>query len=88
MGDRTNFRALSKAWIHKYSLPERGGLSPADLPLEWGAGRGLHSSTSPLNVSVFCGTGGACVGCLGGVWEALGGTRWCAGCICVRNGSG
>ena len=38
VGDRTNFRALSKAWIHKYSLPERGGLSPADLPLEWGAG--------------------------------------------------
>ena len=24
VGDRTNFRALSKAWIHKYSLPERG----------------------------------------------------------------
>jgi len=21
VGDRTNFRALSKAWIHKYSLP-------------------------------------------------------------------
>lgn len=38
VGDRTNFRALSKGWIHKYSLPDKGGLSPADLPLEWGAG--------------------------------------------------
>ena len=30
-------------------------------------GRGLHSSTSRLNVSAFCGIGGAFVGCLGGV---------------------
>ena len=35
VGERSNFRALSKPWIHKYSLPEKGGLSPADLPLEW-----------------------------------------------------
>jgi len=31
------------------------------------AGRGLHSSTVRLNVSAFCGTGGALRGCLGGV---------------------
>ena len=28
VGERSNFRALSKPWIHKYSLPEKGGLSP------------------------------------------------------------
>jgi len=28
---------------------------------------GLHSLTFPLNVSAFCGTGGAFRGCLGGV---------------------
>jgi len=31
--------------------------------------RGLHSSTVRLNVSAFCGIGGANRGCLGGVWE-------------------
>jgi len=30
-------------------------------------GRGLHSSTSRLNVSAHCGTGGANRGCVGGV---------------------
>ena len=30
-------------------------------------GRALHSSTFGLNVSAFCGTGGAFSGCLGGV---------------------
>jgi len=30
-------------------------------------GRGLHSSTFRLNISVFCGIGGAFRGCLGGV---------------------
>ena len=30
-------------------------------------GRGLHSSTSQLNVSAFCGIGGAFGGYLGGV---------------------
>ena len=29
--------------------------------------RGLHSSAFRLNVSTFCGTGGASRGCLGGV---------------------
>ena len=37
VGERSNFRALSKLWIHKYSLPEKGGFVAADLPLEWGA---------------------------------------------------
>jgi len=31
-------------------------------------GMGLHSSTFRLNVSAFCGIGGALRGCLGGVW--------------------
>ena len=31
------------------------------------SGRGLHSFTFQLNVSAFCGTGGAFRGCLGGV---------------------
>jgi hypothetical protein len=30
-------------------------------------GRGLHSSTFRLNVSTFCGIGGAFEGCLGGI---------------------
>jgi len=30
-------------------------------------GRGLHSSTFRLNVSAFCGIGGAFRGCVGGV---------------------
>jgi len=29
--------------------------------------RGLHSSTFQLNLSAYCGIGGACKGCLGGV---------------------
>jgi len=39
-------------------------------------GRGLHSFTVQLNVSAFCGIGGALKGCLGGVrgcWGVLGG---------------
>jgi hypothetical protein len=32
-----------------------------------GGGRGLHSSTFWLNVSAFCGIGGAIRGCLGDV---------------------
>jgi len=43
--------------------------------------RGLHSSTFWLNLSAFCGIGGACRGGLGGVQEMLGGIRGCAGCI-------
>ena len=38
-------------------------------------GRDLHSSTFPLNVSAFCGIGGACRGHLGGVYEASVGIR-------------
>jgi hypothetical protein len=30
-------------------------------------GRGVHSATFQLNLSTFCGTGGAFRGCLGGV---------------------
>jgi hypothetical protein len=31
------------------------------------SGRGLHLFTFQLNLNAFCGTGGACRGCLGGV---------------------
>jgi len=44
-------------------------------------GRGLHSSTFRLNVSDFCGTGGAFEGCSGGVYGVLGGIGGCIGCI-------
>jgi hypothetical protein len=44
-------------------------------------GRGLHSSTFRLNVSAFCGMGGAFRGCLGGEWEVLGVRCGCLGCI-------
>jgi len=39
----------------------------ADVEAAGAAGRGLHSSTSQLNVSAFCGIGGAFRGCLSGV---------------------
>ena len=47
--------------------------------------RGLHSSTSRLNLSAFVGIGGAFRGCLGGVrgYQGVFKLR-----ICVRNGSG
>jgi hypothetical protein len=49
--------------------------------METAAGRGLHSFTFRLNVSNFCGIGGALRGCLGGVYEVfrgcLGGDRGC-----------
>ena len=47
------------------------------------AGRGLHSSTFRLNVSAFCGVGGAFRGCSGGVYEVLRGSRRCLGCAIV-----
>ena len=50
VGERSNFRALSKPWIHKYSLPEKGGLSPADLPLEWGANLILTGATKGITL--------------------------------------
>jgi hypothetical protein len=56
-----------------------------------GAGRGLHSSTFRLNVSAFCGIGGAIGGYQGVVEAVLGALMGCSGCIlciCVRNGSG
>jgi hypothetical protein len=37
-------------------------------------------STSQLDLSGFCGIGGAFKGCLGGVWGCLGGSG-CLGCI-------
>jgi hypothetical protein len=41
-----------------------GGVAPGDgAPLA----RGIHSSTFRLNVSAFCGIGGAFMGCLEGV---------------------
>ena len=45
-------------------------------------GRGLHSSTSQLNLSALCGIGdvrkGLCSPCSGGV-------RGCSGCFCVSD---
>jgi len=40
-------------------------------------GRGLHSSTFRLNVSAFCGIGGALRGYSRGVYEVVGGKRGC-----------
>jgi len=45
--------------------------------------RGLHSSTFRLNVSAFCGIGGASRGYVGGVYEVLGGVEGCLGCVVV-----
>jgi len=41
-------------------------LAPLDVAA-MDPGRGLHSSTFRLNVSTFCGIGGALRGCVGGV---------------------
>ena len=50
-----------------HSLTEQGRLARKGvLPHEVGF-KGLHSSTFRLNVSAFCGIGGAFRGCLGGV---------------------
>ena len=50
------------------------------------AGRGLHSSTSRLNLSAFCGIGGAFRGCLGVIQvEAF---RGCLGVIYTSGGTG
>jgi hypothetical protein len=50
------------------------------LPFDRAVGRGLHSSNIRLNVSAFCGIGGACRCCLLGVWQVSGGIRGCLGC--------
>ena len=48
-------------------------------------GRGLHSSTFQLNVSAFCGIGGAFMGWSGDAYEVLGGIRGCSGCyLCQK----
>ena len=53
----------------------RGGRrGPAGAP--WRTG--LHSSTFQLNLSAFCGIGGACSSELGGIRGCWGGTRLCA----------
>jgi len=48
-------------------------------------GRGLHWSTFRLNVSVFCGIGGALRGCLRVFWGDTGGIRGCLGCVIVSD---
>ena len=44
-------------------------------------GRGLHSFTFQLNVSAFCGIGGAFRGSFRGCSGVLGGMRGCAGWV-------
>jgi len=46
-------------------------------PAEGGTGRGLHSSTSPLNFSASCGIEGVFRGGLWGVHVVLGGIMGC-----------
>ena len=48
-----------------------------------GMGRGLHSSTSQLNLSALYGIGGTSRGCAGAVYGVLRGRRGCAGCVFV-----
>jgi len=55
--------------------------APAQAPGAAPTGRALRSSTFRLNVSAFYGSGGALMGCLGGVQEVLAGIRGCSGCV-------
>ena len=52
------------------------------------SGRGLHSSTSQLNVSVFCGIGGVLRGCVGGFTGCQGVLGRVTVLFRVINGSG
>ena len=47
----------------------------------WLVGRGLLSSTTPLNLSAFCWIGGAFKYCSRRVWEVTGVGKGCLGCI-------
>jgi hypothetical protein len=51
----------------------------------WILGRALHSSTFRLNLSAFCGTGGAFRGCLWGVKGVSEGIMRCLGCFFVSD---
>ena len=68
---------------HPFALSQWEDTENKSALLTYVAGRGLHSSTFRLNVSAFCGTGGAFRGCLGGAQEVNGGITGClrVGCI-------
>ena len=77
-------RALRRG-APKDVTPQRSGIGGLIGGL---LGRGLHSSTSRLNVSTFYGLGRTLRGCLGGGWQVLGGIGGAQGVFCVGNGSG
>jgi hypothetical protein len=57
------------------------GAGAAHAVLHSAMGRGSHSSTFRLNLSAFCGKGGALGGCLGGVQGVSGVIRAWLGCV-------
>jgi hypothetical protein len=57
------------------------GAGAAHAVLHSAMGRGSHSPTFRLNVSAFCGKGGALGGCLGGVQGVSGVIRAWLGCV-------
>jgi hypothetical protein len=59
----------------------------ATWPCAGAVGRGLHSSTSQLNLSAFCGIRGARRGCVARVKGGYGVFRVCRVFHCVRHGS-
>ena len=73
--------AVSALWVifkKTYDLNDHVDFSEFErtYALIFGAlGRGLHSSTSQLNLSAFRGIGGALRGCVRGVQEVSGGIR-------------
>ena len=67
--------------LRRYTTMCDARISQSTTSEIWGAsvpGRGLHPFIFLLNVSAFCGIGGAFRGCLEGVF---GGIRGCLGCI-------
>jgi surface protein len=65
--DKSTFNADISGWNTESVTTMKSMFSGASAFNQALAGRGLHSSTSHLNLSTLCGIRGAFRGCLGGI---------------------